>query len=131
MHFITDKLFCTYQVSFNYINTSRELLFTVSKLFTSEDVCRVGCTVLVKVSWNSLMIEAESASETSVNFYQTTSSYNIVDGHLHSCRRENFRSHFVVPTVQCVYKIISRETSQYHRHHRLSVLITYTSQTVS
>jgi hypothetical protein len=40
-----------------------------------------------------LMMEAASTSETSVNFYQTTWSNNPEDSHLHTCCRENLKSH--------------------------------------
>jgi hypothetical protein len=38
-------------------------------------------------------LEAASTSETSVNFYQTTRRNNPEDSHLHTCRRENLKSH--------------------------------------
>jgi hypothetical protein len=41
----------------------------------------------------ALMTEAESTSETSVNFYQTTRRYNPEDSHLHTRRRENLKSY--------------------------------------
>jgi hypothetical protein len=37
------------------------------------------------------MMEAAIASETSVNFYQTTRHYNPEDSHLHTRRRENLK----------------------------------------
>jgi hypothetical protein len=37
----------------------------------------------------ALTMEAVSASETTVNFYQTTRRNNPEDGHLHTHRREN------------------------------------------
>jgi hypothetical protein len=40
----------------------------------------------------ALMIEAVSASETSVSFYQTARR-NIEDSHLHTLRRENLKYH--------------------------------------
>jgi hypothetical protein len=40
-----------------------------------------------------LMMEAASTSETPVNFYQTTQRNIPEDGHLHSRRRENLKSH--------------------------------------
>jgi hypothetical protein len=40
-----------------------------------------------------LMMEAASASETSVNFYQTTRRNNPDDSHLHNRRRDNLKSH--------------------------------------
>jgi hypothetical protein len=42
------------------------------------------------------MMEAASASETLVNFYQTTRRYNPEDNHLHSRRRENLKSYLSV-----------------------------------
>jgi hypothetical protein len=41
----------------------------------------------------TVMIEAVSAFETSVNFYQTTRRDIPEDGHLHTRRRENLKSH--------------------------------------
>jgi hypothetical protein len=40
----------------------------------------------------ALMWEAASASETSVNFYQTTRRNNPEDSHLHTHRSENLKS---------------------------------------
>jgi hypothetical protein len=42
------------------------------------------------------MMEAASASETSVNVYQTTRRYNPEDSHLHTRRRENLKSSYVI-----------------------------------
>jgi hypothetical protein len=39
------------------------------------------------------MMEAASASETLVNFYQTTRRYNPEDSHLHTHRHENLKSY--------------------------------------
>jgi hypothetical protein len=44
------------------------------------------------VVW-ALMIEAARASETLVNFYQTTRRYNPQDSHLRAHRRENLKSY--------------------------------------
>jgi hypothetical protein len=41
----------------------------------------------------TLMMEAASTSETSVNFYQNTRRCNPEDSHLHSRRRENLKSY--------------------------------------
>jgi hypothetical protein len=41
----------------------------------------------------ALMMEAASASEMPVNFYQTTRRNDTEDSHLHTRRRENLRSH--------------------------------------
>jgi hypothetical protein len=43
----------------------------------------------------TLMMEAARASETLVNFYQTTWCYNPEDSHLRTHRRENLKSYFV------------------------------------
>jgi hypothetical protein len=40
------------------------------------------------------MVEAASTSETLVNFYQITRRNNLEDSHLHTCCRENFKTHF-------------------------------------
>jgi hypothetical protein len=37
------------------------------------------------------MMEAASASETSVNFYQTTLRNDLEEGHFHTRRRENLK----------------------------------------
>jgi hypothetical protein len=42
----------------------------------------------------ALMMEAARASETLVNFYQTTRRYNPEDSHLRTNRRENLKSYF-------------------------------------
>jgi hypothetical protein len=41
----------------------------------------------------ALMMEAASTSEESANFYQTIRRNNPQDGHLHTSRRENVKSH--------------------------------------
>jgi hypothetical protein len=41
----------------------------------------------------ALMMEAESTSETLVNFYQTARCNNPEDSHLHTRRRENLKSY--------------------------------------
>jgi hypothetical protein len=45
------------------------------------------------------MVEAAGTSETLVNFYQTTRNNNPEDSHLHTHRRENLKSHFVIPSL--------------------------------
>jgi hypothetical protein len=41
------------------------------------------------------LMEAESTSETSVNFYQTTERKNPEDSHLHIRRHKNIKSHYI------------------------------------
>jgi hypothetical protein len=48
-----------------------------------------------KPSLIALMMEAARTSETLVNFYQTTRSYNPEDSNLHTHRRENFKSYLI------------------------------------
>jgi hypothetical protein len=43
----------------------------------------------------ALMTEAESTSETSVNFYQTTQHNNPEDSHLHTRCHENLKPHIL------------------------------------
>jgi hypothetical protein len=43
----------------------------------------------------ALMMEAAKTSETLVNFYQTKRRYNPEDSHVHTHRRENFKSYLV------------------------------------
>jgi hypothetical protein len=45
------------------------------------------------VPFFTLMMEAASTPETSVNFYQTTRRKSPEDSPLHTCRRENLKSH--------------------------------------
>jgi hypothetical protein len=44
----------------------------------------------------ALVMEAAMTSETLVNFYQTTRRYNPVDSYLHTHRRENLKSYYLV-----------------------------------
>jgi hypothetical protein len=44
----------------------------------------------------ALMMEAARTSETLVNFYQTTRSYNPEDSHLRTHRRENLKSYLII-----------------------------------
>jgi hypothetical protein len=41
-----------------------------------------------------MLMEAASASESSVNTYQTTRRSNLEDIHLHARRRENLKCHY-------------------------------------
>jgi hypothetical protein len=41
-------------------------------------------------------LQAASTSDTLVNFYQTTRRNNPEDSHLHTRRRENLKSHFII-----------------------------------
>jgi hypothetical protein len=79
-----------------------------------EDGCLLGCCavsscrglptfrrcLLPPSSGIVLMMEAASTSETSVNLYRTTQRNNPEDSHLHTCRRENMKSHLflLLPT---------------------------------
>jgi hypothetical protein len=53
-----------------------------------EDGCLLGCCAII-----TLMMEAASTSEMSVNFYQTTWRNNLEDSHLYTCRHENLKFH--------------------------------------
>jgi hypothetical protein len=44
----------------------------------------------------AMMIEAASTSEAPVNFYQTTRCNIPEDSYIHTCRRENLKSHKAV-----------------------------------
>jgi hypothetical protein len=48
---------------------------------------------LIKCVDFSLAMEEANTSETSVNFYQTTRRNIPADNNLHTCRRENLKSH--------------------------------------
>jgi hypothetical protein len=43
-----------------------------------------------------LVVEAGRTSETSVNFYESTRRNIPEDGHLHTSRRENLKSHIII-----------------------------------
>jgi hypothetical protein len=43
-----------------------------------------------------MMMQAASTSETLVNFYHTTRRHNPEDSHLHTRRRENLKSYFLI-----------------------------------
>jgi hypothetical protein len=49
---------------------------------------------LLPPSLIALMMEATRASETLINFYQTTRRYNPEDSHLRSHRLENLKSYY-------------------------------------
>jgi hypothetical protein len=51
----------------------------------------IGAVFIVKA-----MMEAESTSETSVTFYQTTRRNIPEDSNFHACRRENLKSHIQI-----------------------------------
>jgi hypothetical protein len=53
---------------------------------------RGACTLRLE---GVLMMDAESASETSANFYKTTLRKIPNEGHLHTRRRENLKYHFI------------------------------------
>jgi hypothetical protein len=66
--------------------------------YTNEDGSLLGCSAEVLAAsiiraMITLMMEAASTSETSVNFYQTTRRYNPEDSHLRTRRRENLKSY--------------------------------------
>jgi hypothetical protein len=53
-------------------------------ILVSEDDCLLGCCAFIRVMIIALMMGAASASETSVNFYQTSWHNNPEDSHLHA-----------------------------------------------
>jgi hypothetical protein len=61
----------------------------------------------------ALMMEAASTSETSVNSYQTTRN-NPEDSHLHTCRRENLKSHSVDGTFEMPCQPVSSLLHVFH-----------------
>jgi hypothetical protein len=52
--------------------------------------------VVAPCSLVALMMEAVQTSEALVNLYQSTRRCNPEDGHLHTHRRENLKSYFVI-----------------------------------
>jgi hypothetical protein len=64
-----------------------------------EDGCLLGCfksaCCLHHQGDITLVMEAASTSEMSVNFYQTTWRSNPEDSHLYTCCRENLKPHLV------------------------------------
>jgi hypothetical protein len=69
------------------------------------------------------MMEAASTSETSVNFHQTTRRNNPEDSHLHTCRRENFRSYLSNLLTGCIIHFPS------HKHDIYNQSLAYTAST--
>jgi hypothetical protein len=53
----------------------------------------------------SVMAEAASTSETSVNLYQTTRRNNPEESYLHTRRRDNLKSHYVFMLNMCVVSL--------------------------
>jgi hypothetical protein len=67
-----------------------EALFWVVAPCSLVEVCRrFRCSCCLRRQSD----DAESTSETSVNFYQTTRRYNPEDSHLRTHRRDNLNSH--------------------------------------
>jgi hypothetical protein len=58
-----------------------------------ENDCLLGCCASIIRIMIALTMEAVSTSETSVSFYQTIRRNVPEDVHLHTCRRENLKSH--------------------------------------
>jgi hypothetical protein len=69
------------------IGTAKVLPFPTGPRVSNQFI---ACGLLV-----ALMMETESTSETSVNFYLTTRRNNPEDSHLHNRRRENLKSHML------------------------------------
>jgi hypothetical protein len=59
------------------------------------------CSLVEVYKAIALMMEAVITSETSVNFYQNTRRNNPEDGHLHTRRRENLKSHLTLAWPPC------------------------------
>jgi hypothetical protein len=51
-------------------------------------------------------MEAARTSETLVNFYQTTRRYNPEDSHLHTRRRENLKSYYVLNKLHVFHFVL-------------------------
>jgi hypothetical protein len=74
------------------VSVTRKLTTTKEEL--QDQIFVFGGEITVtKGTAIALMMEAESISETSVHFYQTTRRNNPEDSHLHTSRRENLKSH--------------------------------------
>jgi hypothetical protein len=69
----------------------------------------------------ALMMKAASASETSVNFYQTTRRNNAEDSHLHTLRRENLKPHKVLDCVPFPCASLSLDCSRDTNLRQLTV----------
>jgi hypothetical protein len=50
----------------------------------------------------AVMMEAERASETSANLYQTTGCYDPEDSHLHTRHRQNLKSCLLCNVLKCL-----------------------------
>jgi hypothetical protein len=79
-----------------YIDMFLKTVYSITKHFVVvEDDCLLGCCAIITAI--TLIMEAASTSETSVNFYQTVWRNIPEDSHLHTYSRENLKSrHFCV-----------------------------------
>jgi hypothetical protein len=69
-----------------------------SVVLTADNLCL--CSVLPRITViKKTSSKAARTSETLVNFYQTTRCYNPEDSHLHTHRRENLKSYFVIKNI--------------------------------
>jgi hypothetical protein len=99
----------------------RALLHGVSSLYRYRSCSKMKMTVFWDVTpcslvWRwvfALMMEIVSTSETSLNFYQTTRRNIPKDGHLHTRRRENLKSHTVDRCVRTI--AVSCDERKLHR----------------
>jgi hypothetical protein len=85
----TPETSCISNIPQSMDNVQRDVPITLC-LFAVLWVSFARCLLIV------LMMEAASASETSVNFYQTTRRNNPEDSHLHISRRENPKSRKII-----------------------------------
>jgi hypothetical protein len=82
-------------VIFLYLRTGNTLPFLQKERGIILKATLVGCSWagVIGASIKRTMMEATSASETSVNFYQTARRKNPEDRHLHTRHRESLKSH--------------------------------------
>jgi hypothetical protein len=77
-----------------------------SSWFSLVRLSKYWVNILNKVI--TLMMEAGTSSETSVNYYQSTRRNNPEDSHFHTRRRENFESH-IMSSFRCYEGVTKQE----------------------
>jgi hypothetical protein len=119
-----DWRFCGTQMQHNLLrfagcnaafSTSRQKLgqylkgYIFWRWLSSGMLCHVSAIRVI-----ALMVEAARTSEMSVNVYQTTWRNIPEDSHLHTCHRENLKSHWYI-----FFFNIHRKMMKRHRLHKL------------
>jgi hypothetical protein len=76
----------------------------------------------------ALMMEATNTSENSVNFYQNARRYNPEESHLHTRRRENLKSYYILFSCSLIILsglILSELLTASLKNHKNKIIIIY------